>query len=342
MSNIGNVRTAIPPLGLVHIAAMCREYGYEVEILDTIVEGHEFMEPMDDKFFRFGLPAEMVSKKIKEYEPDAVGISCIFSSQIGTTLEICSSVKLTDNSIVTIIGGAHPTFLAESLLKENKDLDYIVLGEGELSLINLLQCINDKGDPEKLDGIAYKNGEKVYSRKQKTPITDLDSLPMPAYDLLPMEKYFLIDSTHDVTKERSKRSINIMTSRGCPGKCVFCSSSKYWGHKFRAKSAKRVLAEIQYAIEKYQVGHIEFSDDTFTLDKNRLKEILTGIIEKKLNITWSCPNGVSIYTLNKEIIQLMKKSGCTTVVLAVENGNQELLDGYINKNVDLQKKFIGI
>ena len=336
ISNVGNVQVCIPPLGIAYLGGYLREQNYEVILLDAIVEGYEYLVPYNEKYNIMGLPVELIKKRIKEIKPDVVGVSCLFSNQITQSNNICKAVKEIDESIVTVIGGAHATFQIEQCMNNEPSIDYIVLGEGEASFTELLDCIGSNTDINNIDGIVYRDKDKILINKKSEYIRDINTIPLPALDLLPMDKYFKINITHDITAGK-RISMPVMTSRGCPGKCIFCSSFKYWGNNYRVRSAERVLDEIEYLYKTYKVEHIEFVDDSFTANKKRIRKIFKGFKDRDLNITWSTPNAIQVNTLDEELLKDMKNSGCESLTLAVESGNQEYLTNYIKKKVNLKK-----
>ena len=329
-----NSKRCQPPLGLVYLAAAIEDQN-TVEILDAVVEGFENEIIIDDKYIQYGLSYEDIKKRIRKYNPDVIGISCLFTTQVNNVYDLAREVKKISPKIAVVVGGAHPSALPEEVLKV-KEIDYAVIGEGEKSLKELLACINNKSYPENIAGIAYKKNGKIIINEKKYYIEDLDSIPFPNWSLLPLERYFEIGKPHGLYPEK-KRFLPILSSRGCPNKCIFCSVHNLWGKKYRKRSAKNVLDEIRELIEKYGIEEIYFEDDNMTLDKQRTKDILNGMINEKLNIKWSSPNGIFAGSVDENIINLMKKSGCRAISFGIESGDKHMLKDVIDKNVDLEK-----
>jgi len=329
-------RPCVPPSGILYIAAVLREADYEVKVLDAIVEDYMRLEPAGPDHVFYGLSFEEIEKRIKEIRPDVVGVSCIFSASFTAVKRICRIVKAFDADIVTMTGGAHPSFLPEKCLLEVPELDYIVIGEGEHTARELLDRLNLDKDISDIDGLAYRKEGGIRVNAKTKFIDDLDGLPLPARDLVPIKKYIGINAPHGITS-KEKINMSVTTSRGCPFKCVFCSSNRFWGRKYRMRSAGAVLDEIETLVRDYGAKEIQFLDDNLTLDRKRALEIFKGIIDRKLDIVWNTPNGVAVWTLDEEMLRLMKASGCYALTLAIESGDQDVLTNVIKKPLQLEQ-----
>jgi magnesium-protoporphyrin IX monomethyl ester (oxidative) cyclase len=262
-------------------------------------------------------------------------MSCLFSHQFSVVAELAKKVKDWNPEVITITGGTHPTFLPERCLRE-ETLDYIVMGEAEESLPALLKAIEIGRGHGDIDGLAFRTNDGQVIHSKTTWIKDLDSLPFPARDLLPLQKYFDINIPF-LFSSKHRRNISFISSRGCPFRCNFCSSSIYWGSCYRARSPENVLAELEHLKTVHDIKEIKFEDDNLTLDTKRAKAIFRGMIERKLNLSWNMPNGVMVKTMeDHELVRLMKHSGCYEVSLAFESGDQWVLDNIVNKPLDLE------
>lgn len=322
------------PLGIAYIAAVLEKKGYQVKMLDAFVEGWENEEYINDETIRVGLSFEEIEEIIADFSPDLVGVSNLFTMQRKNAHRICEIVKKINPRTIVLMGGAHPT-VAPELVLENNNVDFVVIGEGEETLVELIKVIENKRSFGSLDGVAFrKNGKVVVLPKTKF-IEDLDSIPFPARHLLPMETYFSILVTHGGIKKTPYASI--VTSRGCPAKCTFCSAYKVWGRKYRVRSPENVIAEIRHLIDKYKIKELLFEDDNLTMNTRRAEEIFDRMIEEKFDLIWNTPNGVAAFSLNKRIIKKMKESGCYQLNFALESGNQYVLDNVIKKPLKLNK-----
>jgi len=320
------------PLGLAYLGAVLEDR-YDVKILDAMAEGYENETLLADGTLRYGLSYEKIAARIREFCPDVVGVSCLFSVQFPNAIEVCRNIKKIDKEIITIVGGSHPSALPEEVLKE-KEIDFVVIGEGERSLDEILTAINTGADFAKIDGIAYRAGADIVVNQKTQYITDLDALPFPARHLLPMSTYFEVNRPHGSTSLKTPNTVMI-SSRGCPGKCVFCSIHTVWGKTYRARSAENVLKEIEHLIRTYGIKEIQFGDDNLILNKERARKIFQGMITKKMHLSWNAVGGVALWRLDEELMKLMKESGCYRLSLPVESGDQYVLDAIIRKPVDL-------
>lgn len=327
-----DVRRCVSPLGLAYIAAFIEKKGYEVCILDVSAEGHHNTIE-EGNFVSYGLSDDEIRKRILEFCPDIVGVSCIFSSQYENAKRLLEIIKSIEPSITTVMGGSHPTYTIKETL-DDKNIDFIVIGEGELTMTKLLQTLNDNGDITKINGIAFREEGRVFINRNIEYIADLDQLPFSARHLLNMELYFKINLPQS-PYPKGKRVAQILTSRGCPAKCIFCTTTNFWGNRYRGRSAKSVVEEIEMLNEKYGVDEIQFTDDNLTLNKNRATQIIVGI--KHLGLSWCVPQGVAVWALDEELLERMRESGCYQLTFAIESGNQHVLDHIVKKPLKLHR-----
>lgn len=322
----------MPPLGISYLGAYLAS-DYDVQLLDAAIEGYNYEQKVSPGFFQYGLNSKEIKQRIAECSPDVVGVSCLYSSQFSSAADICSLAKGISPEIITLMGGTHPSFLPHECL-QYKDIDFIVLGEGELPTKELLDAISYGRSYDKLDGIAFRSNAQVVINPQNNLIENLDTLPLPARHLLPMEKYFRIGLPMGLISRKTP-AINIITSRGCPFECSFCSSCHFWSRRYRTRSVDNVLAEMD-ELKYMGVRELKFFDDNLTLDKSRAKALFSGMIERKFDFSWNTPNGIAAQTLDEEMLSLMKGSGCYEVTLAVESGDEEILKDVLKKPIDLK------
>ncbi|MEM3228522.1 MAG: radical SAM protein [Candidatus Micrarchaeaceae archaeon] len=298
------IGTTGPPLGLAYLAAVARDKGHEVKIVDALADNLTF----DD-----------VKKTISLYSPDIVAITST-TSMIPDAYNIAKIAKEVSKNIITMIGGPHATFVPAMVLQECNDMDFVIKGEGELVFSNLLDALAKGKKLEEVKGISYRHGGMIKDNMPEMLINNIDTLPMPALDLLPMDKYE-VDGTQFGT---------VMTSRGCPYNCIFCSSSLQFGKRWRGHSVDRVIEELKILREKYKKKEIEFLDDTFTLNMNRALELTKRINEEGLDISWSASARVNLFS--DEIAASMKKAGAHTIYFGIESASQETLN-FIGKGI---------
>ena len=310
----------VAPLGLAYIAAVLEQQGYEVKIVDCIAEGQLQGIPYGNYGeWRYGLNDERIVKVIEDFNPELIGVSCLFSNQAYDAHNICRIAKMINLGIITVMGGAHPTALPEETLKD-RNIDYIVIGEGEITLPWLLKLI--------------ERGHNYQAGVQWGIVDNLDSLPFPACHLLNMPKYLYSESPHSGLKRTPMATI--ITSRGCPGNCEFCAIRCLWGDAYRVRSPENVLMEIQHLVDKYHIKELHFEDDNLTANKNRAMAIFQGIIDRKLDLTLNSPSGLAVFALDEELLDKMKEAGYYSISLAVESAVPEVLK-LMRKQVDLVK-----
>ena len=317
------------PLGLAYIAGYLEKKGYKPEILDCMAY-YENTEKIGDSNYRIGLPKEDICREIRRIKPDIVGVSCSYTIYEKSAFEIAQIVKENSKAIV-VFGGAHTSANPFFVLK-NKDVDIAVIGEGELVFYEIAKNYNKNFN--KIGGIAFRHKNKIKINKKHEFIKNLDLIPFPARHLLPMERY--LKHPQNAIANMRKPTTEIITSRGCPFKCIFCSICSVWGRSWRARSAKNVVDEIEMLVKKYGIKEIRIFDDNISWDKKRMIEICEEIIRRKLYIKWDTPNGVALATLDEEVLKKMKQSGYYKIILGIESGSEKTLR-YIRKPVVLEK-----
>jgi len=327
-------KTAQPPLGLAYLAGVL-EKDYEVKILDAVVEGYENEQIIDRDFKRYGLHFDDIKIEIEKFNPDVVGISCLFSTQAENSHKIAKLAKEVDPNIITLYGGAHPSALPH-LVMEDSSVDFAIIGEGEHTIRDLLRALEEGSGFSTLDGLAFREDGSVRVLPKTSYIQDLDSLPFPARHLLSMEKYFRINTPMGTTTRRMPNTC-LSTSRGCPANCIFCSIHTVWGRKYRTRGPENVIKEMEFLIKNYGVKELQFYDDNLTFDRTRAFWIFDEMIKRRLDVLWTTPNGVAIWALDEELLRKMRESGCYKISLGVESGDDYVLHRIIQKPLDLKK-----
>ena len=297
-----------PPLGLAYLASIARDQGEEVRIIDSIAMDYTFSNVKD---------------QIQKFDPDLIGLTST-TSMIPDAYRVAEIAKNYNEEVKIAIGGPHVTFTQETTLRESPNVDFTIAGEGETVFSNLLLYMKLKDDIREIKGLSYRSSDRIVVTPPEQLIRDVDTIPLPAIDLLPMDKY----------RAGTKRFGTLMTSRGCPYNCIFCSSSLQFGKIWRGHSTERVMTELSRLVYDYGIHEIEFLDDTFTLNMKRAVEIANRIKAEKLDIKWSGSARVNLF--NDEIAKAMKDSGAHTIYFGIESGNQKTLD-FIGKGIKLQQ-----
>ena len=304
----------LPPLGLAYLAAYLREKGVEVEVLDCSALGLSWR----------GLEHELRTRK-----PDVVGVGAI-TCYIHLTAKVAEVAKEVDSSITVVAGGPHPSLMPEQTLRSYSRIDYVVVGEGEQTLYQLVKCLEEGGDPKKVEGIAYRDKEDVRLTAPRKLIHDLDSLPQPAWDLLPMDRYRFV--------VWGRKLGMLVSSRGCPFTCSFCSERILWGSRWRAHSPKRMADDVEVLAKRYGRRIIWFGDDTFNLDRRRVEAFCDELSERSLDVEWSFEGRVDLLLRDKDLLPKMKRAGLAWVLLGVETPFEEELSFY-GKGISAQQVF---
>jgi magnesium-protoporphyrin IX monomethyl ester (oxidative) cyclase len=322
-----------PPLSLAYLAAVAEQIGHRVRILDTIVEGFNFRKNQG-RLVRIGLPEEEIKREIEAFQPDLVGITCPFSLMDKEMRRVASLVKNVNPDILVVVGGAHPSSMPEYVIQDC-NIDFVVLGEGEETFLELIKKIDAGTGFLNVRGLFFKKDGKIIKNSEREFIADLDSVPFPAWHLLSIEKYIELGQAHG--SQRRKRYAPMVTSRGCPGKCVFCSIHSVWGYQWRARSPENVVEEIEELVSDYKIREIHFEDDNLTLSRQRMIKICDLIVERGLDISWTTPNGVAVNTLDSALLEKMKKSGCYQLNFGIESGDPNVLKNIIHKPLSLDR-----
>ena len=280
-----------------------------------------------------------VSRKMALWKFDVIGITCLTYGRVNT-FKMIEIIREYNKDAIIVLGGFHATYMAEQIL-ENYDVDYIVLGEGEIKMLSLIEYLNGDRKIENVDGLAYKENGKVIIIPERSYNKHLDDLPFPfstknsqlTYKPTTIEQVNPLLAKYLSPEERKYKYIMILTSRGCPYNCQFCSSTKFWGHKWRYRSVTNVVDEIEFYYKKFGIKYFEFIDDAFTINQERAIQICVLIHVRGLNIKFNCRTRAN--SISFELAYWLKKTGCLAVGLGVESGSEKILKN-INKNIKIK------
>ena len=319
-------QTALFPLGLGYVAAALERQGYDVSLVDCPSEGYDQIVSIGKDRAVYGISSAQIRKLIEEYRPDAVGISCLFSTLERRMLAVARMVKEIDPNIVVVTGGPHISGYYRRVIQDPA-VDYCVIGEGERTVVDLFRALNAGQPPLDADGLCYRRDGQVVVQPRTQYIQDLDEVPFPARHLVDQEVYFRINKTQGLRLdgEQRQRVMQLTTSRGCPFQCWYCAKNVTWGKSFRTRSPKNVLDELEHCVERYGATRFAFQDDNLTADMDRAAAIFDGIVERRLPITWEAHNGLGVNFLSPELLEKMKASGCVSFTIAVESANAATL-----------------
>jgi radical SAM superfamily enzyme YgiQ (UPF0313 family) len=298
-----------PPLGLLYLAGYIKKYSdYKLKIIDAQVEKMSYSR---------------LEEEIRKINPDFVGITAMTF----TLLDVLKSAEIAKKccpKAKIVIGGPHVQIYPEETANL-KNVDYVVLGEGEKIFLELIQNIDNAEKLKSIKGLVFKEGENIINTGRPDYFNNLDEIPFPPREILPYKKYFSL-----LAKE--KTITTMFTSRGCPFQCAFCDRPAM-GRNFRARSAKNVVDEVEECLN-LGIKEIFIYDDTFTVDRKRVMDICNEIINRNLKFTWDIRARVN--TVDEEMLVLLKKAGCERIHYGVEAGTEKILK-VLNKQITLDQ-----
>jgi anaerobic magnesium-protoporphyrin IX monomethyl ester cyclase len=286
----------IPPLGLGYLAAVVRQAGYEVDVCDL------------------NLAESPTPPRFSSY--DVVGISLDTSRYNGA---VAIAREAIDQGAAVVMGGPHATFVDDDILTSQR-AHYIVRGEGEETFVELLDRLSGGGSVADVDGVSFLDNGRVVRTPDRRPPVDLDALPYPDRDALGIERYRKL-------RLGGRFITSMVTSRGCPFNCDFCSSTVFSGAAWRKRSAQSVVSEVESIVKDYDFNAVCFMDDNFTMDPRRVIAVAKGLVARNLDIYWWCFSRGDIIVKNEEMVRHMAQSGCRYVFMGIESAHDSTLAG---------------
>ena len=298
--------TPSPPLGLAFLAGALERAGVEVRILDLVVHPNS---------------KNVLKSVLEAFSPDMVGATCVTMS-FDNAVEVIKDVKSLAPDVLTVMGGPHVSFCAEETMKAFPDLDFIVLGEGEETVVELAEAAEKGGGWASIKGLVYRDGSDIRDNGIREFIADVDSLPAPARHLVPLGRYRALGMP-----------VSMTTSRGCPFKCIFCVGRKMVGAKVRYRNPEKVVDELEY-LSTLGFHQINIADDLFTANNRHCHAVCDEIIRRGLRTKWT--SFARVDTVSKDVLAKMRRAGCDAVSFGIESGNPEILKT-IKKGITLEQ-----
>ncbi len=311
----------VPPLGLMYVAAVLEKAGHKVQIFDA------------DPEYQSG-----ILKEIKEFKPDLIGLGFL-TVGYQRALKLFNGLKKEIPGAMYCLGGVHPTVKPMETINEF-DVDFIVLGEGEDTIVEACEKLEKKQGLAGVKGVMYRENGKVIDNGRRDMIPDIDSIPFPARHLIDMEPYLKLPGI--IRGYASKNQTTVVTSRGCPFRCIYCGSHNIFGRKTRRRSVKNVVDEIEFLHKTYDIKGIYFCDDSFTLRPEWVREYCDDLKRRNLDIKWGCQSRVD--QTDEELMRLMKDRGLVQLDFGVESGSEKMLKvlgkgGHGDRTSQIKKSF---
>ncbi len=301
--SMSKVAPSLLPVSLVYLAGYLEKQGYPVRIFDGQIEM---------------MSEQTIRQTLTEFRPDVVGITCMTPMVVETHL-VAACVKAFRPNLPVVVGGIHASIMPEDILAD-RNIDVIVRGEGEITFHELIENLGSGGDLGSIAGLSFRRDETVHSTPNRPLLEDLDSLPLPARHLVNYEGYHQVP---DAVFAKPLREI--LTSRGCPFQCIFCSARLMSGFKYRYHSPERVLEEVDLLVNKYKARQIAVLDDNFVVERKRTIDICEGLMRKGLHRKLVWTTAARADQVDLELLRLMKKAGFVLVSFGVETGTERLL-----------------
>jgi radical SAM superfamily enzyme YgiQ (UPF0313 family) len=304
-----------PPLNLGYLAAYVRDKKrhYGSSILDAEVLGMTF---------------EQIEDHIKRDRPDIVGITSSTPAYI-SAIRISKICKDADPGIKVVMGGIHPSaFPTETAMEDT--IDFVVVGEGEITFLELLNAIENRSGYKDIAGIAYKESGRIVRNRPRDLIDNLDMLPFPARDLMPHSLY----SPPPTKRVSTFKATSLTSARGCPYNCNFCSAHVIWTRRYRYRSPGNVIDEMQQCITDFDIREFAITDELFTLNKERALAFCEGLLKRRMGVAWVCMSRAG--QVDEQLLRLMKQAGCKEISFGLESGDEEVLSKIIHKKNTLE------
>lgn len=335
-----HTQSGVPPIGLAYLAAQVDEAGHAVLVIDAYGEApNRAVDIPGTNLNTVGLTADEIAARVPP-DTDLVGLSVMFSQDWLYAKRVIAAIRAVAPQAPIVLGGEHVTADPGHVLRTAPAVTACVLGEGEETLLDLLNAIAAGRDLREVAGLALRGDDGAVVRTApRARVRAVDDLPWPAWHLVPTIRVYL--DNHFGFEEHNRRAMPLMATRGCPYRCTFCSSPSMWGTNWFARDPRDVIKEIKFYIERYQIEHVEFYDLTAVVDRRWTLEFCALLSAERLPVTWRLPSGTRSEALDDEVLTAMRASGCEAIVYAPESGSPRTL-ARIKKKVKPERMLLSM
>ncbi len=319
------------PLGLAYIAGALNQEGHQLQVIDASAEGFNDVAPFIGDLYIYGLGIDEVVSLISP-DTEVICLALMFTNNWLSSRELIKKIKIRFPNSILLAGGEHAT-AAPDLCLQQSPLDYVVLGEGEETIVELIHAIEKELDILDVPGVALLRDNKLRRTQGRKRIKEVKNIPWPAWELFPLQKYFDQKMSHGVYRGKT---LPVMATRGCPYTCTFCSNPQMWGKKYEMRPPQDFVNELAYLNDKYGVVNFDLYDLTAIIFKDWIVEMCSEILDRGLDITYQLPSGTRAEAIDFEVADLLFRSGCKNITYAPESGSKEVLRR-VKKNVKIHK-----
>ena len=322
-----------PPLSVAYLAGSLEAAGHTAQIIDAVGEALGAMTPgYRPDILINGLTVNEIVERIRA-DTNFIGISCLFSHEWPLVRDLIATIAARYPGIPIVLGGEHATALPEYCLDDAPDLDVCVLGEGEETVVELVEAFASDTQLTDIAGIAFRSANGVEKTAPRARIRDIDKIPPPRWDLTPVDAY--LDGGLSFGVDRG-RTMPLLATRGCPYQCTFCSSPKMWTTRYTTRDPEQVVAEISDYVRRYGAKNFDFYDLTSIVKRDWILAFCELLTKRDLRITWQLPSGTRSEALDGPVLEAMYRTGCRNITYAPESGSERTLD-LIKKKVKLAR-----
>jgi radical SAM superfamily enzyme YgiQ (UPF0313 family) len=327
------MHTPNPPLGLAYIAGAIKATGYPYTIIDGTGEALDSISPypLRNDFMIQGLSFEQIVERIPT-DTRIIGLSCMFSTLWPLTRDLAAYIRERIPNALFVLGGEHGTAVPDLVVRSSV-FDIVAQGEGEQTIIQLIKAVSTGAPWKDIPGLAYLDDGTYRSNGLAARNRNIDDIPLPDWDSFPIEEYI---ARHQINGANLGRSMPLLSTRGCPYQCTFCSSPNMWTTRYIPRDARKVADEIALYKKKYNIANVDFQDLTAVVKRKWVVEFCRELIKQQLNVTWQMPSGTRCEVFDEEIADLLYRSGCRVLAFAPESGSTEILEK-VKKQVDLDQ-----